>query len=150
MRILYVYSRLDRFVQIDLELLRERWDVGEWAQPGRYANPPAVARAVQRADLVFGWFASWHTFWPFTFARLLRKPSLLVVGGFDTANVPEIGYGYQQGGARRHLAAWIMRRASLLVTNSEFTRREVVSLGIPDERVIVVYHGFADAIGEPP
>jgi glycosyltransferase involved in cell wall biosynthesis len=149
-RILFVYSRPAKFVRVDLELLRERWEVEEWAQPGRYANPLAVLHAVRRADLVIGWFASWHTFWPITVAWLLRKPSLLVVGGFDTANVPEIGYGYQQGGARRHLARWIMGRASRLITNSRFTRDEVVSLGIPAERVTVVFHGFADTIGELP
>ncbi len=151
MRILYVYSRLDRFVQIDLELLRERWDVGEWAQPGRYANPLAVARAVQRADLVFGWFASWHTFWPFTFARLFRKPSVLVTGGFDTANLPEIGYGYQQGGVAKPLARWIIRSATKLVTNSEFTRDEVArNVGVDSDRVSVVYHGIPDPFGELP
>ena len=52
-----------------------------------------------RADVVFGWFASWHTFFPITLAWLLRKPSVLIIGGFDTANMPDIGYGYQQGGA---------------------------------------------------
>ena len=40
MQILFVYSRPASFVEIDLRLLRERWDVREWAQPGRYANPP--------------------------------------------------------------------------------------------------------------
>ena len=149
-RLLFVYSRPATFVRVDLELLRERFEVEEWAQPGRFASPLAVLRAVRRADLVFGWFASWHTFWPFTIAALLRKPSLLVVGGFDTANVPDIGYGYQQGGARKHLARWIMRRASLLVTNSEFTAREAASLGLPRDRILVVHHGFADVIGELP
>ena len=64
-----------------------------------------------RADLVFGWFASWHTFFPITLAWLLRKPSVQIIGGFDTANMPDIGYGYQQGGLRRWASRWIMRRA---------------------------------------
>ena len=151
MRILFVYSRQRSFVDIDLALLRERWDVREWAQPGRYANPLAVLREVRRADLVFGWFASWHTFWPFTFARMLGKPSLLVTGGFDTANMPEIGYGYQQGGARRRLARWIIRSATKLVTNSEYTRREVITnVGVREENVSVVHHGIPDVFGELP
>ena len=149
MRILYVYSRPASFVEIDLQLLRERWDVREWAQPGRYGNPVAVAREVRKSDLVFGWFASWHTFLPFAFARLLGKPSLLVTGGFDTANMPEIGYGYQQGGAAKRLAGWIIRSATKLVTNSEYTRREVVrNVGVRAEDVSVVYHGVPDRVGE--
>ena len=50
--------------------------------------------------MVVGWWASWHTFLPITLAWLLRKPSLLIVGGFDTAAEPEYGYGYQLGGLR--------------------------------------------------
>ena len=78
-----------------------------------------------RADLVFGWFASWHTFFPITLAWLLRKPSVMIIGGFDTANMPDIGYGYQQGGLRRWASRWIMRRASRLVTNSSYSLGEI-------------------------
>ena len=151
MRILFVYSRRASFVEIDLELLRERYEIREWAQPGRWANPLAVLREVRRADLVFGWFASWHTFWPLTLARLLRTPSLLVVGGFDTANVPEIGYGYQQGGLTRRLASWTIRCATRLIANSEYSRREVVrNVGVREEDVDVVYHGVPDEFGSLP
>src|SRR4051794_20577028 len=127
MRILFVYSRRASFVEIDLDLLRERWEVREWAQPGRWANPLAVLREVRRADLVFGWFASWHTFWPITFARLLRKPSLLVVGGFDTANEPEIDYRDQQGGLRRRVPPWAICRRPRLRPNPGARRRPAVA-----------------------
>jgi glycosyltransferase involved in cell wall biosynthesis len=150
-RILFVYSRPARFVEIDRDLLRERWEVRDWEQPGRFANPLAVLRAVASCDLVFGWFASWHTFWPFTFARALGKPSLLVLGGFDTANVPEIGYGYQRGGVARTLSRWIVFRATTLVTNSNYSRREIEeNIGIPADRVTVVHHGVPDPFGELP
>ena len=55
---------------------------------------------------------------------LLRKPSVLIVGGFDTANPPEIGFGYQTGGLRKHASRWIMRRAGL-VTNSRYSLSEI-------------------------
>ena len=100
-RVLYVHSRKASFVAIDREILAERYEVEDLFQPGRVPNPLAVIRGVARADLVFGWFASWHTFFPITLAWLLGKPSVMIVGGFDTANMPDIGYGYQQGGLRR-------------------------------------------------
>ena len=78
-----------------------------------------------RADLVFGWFASWHTFFPITLAGLLRKPSVMIIGGFDTANMPDIGYGYQQGGFRRRASRWIFRGARRLVTNSNYSPSEI-------------------------
>lgn len=148
LEILFVYSRPARFVAIDRDLLRERWQVRERVQPGRWANPLAVLREVRRADAVVGWFASWHTFWPITIAWLLHKPSLLIVGGFDTAAMPEIGYGYQARGIARPLARWIMRRARRLMTNSEYSREELLrNAGIAAE---VVHHGVPDPFGALP
>src|SRR5918997_1320222 len=118
-RVLYVHSRKASFVAIDREILAERYEVEDLYQPGRLPNPIAVIGGVLRADVVFGWFASWHTFFPITLAWLLRKPSVQIVGGFDTANLPDCGYGSQRGGLRRGASRWIMRRASRLITNSD-------------------------------
>jgi glycosyltransferase involved in cell wall biosynthesis len=75
----------------------------------------------------------------------------MIVGGFDTANMPDIGYGYQQGGVRRAASRWIMRRARRLATNSEYSRREIErNTPIAPERVRVIHHGVPDPFGEQP
>ena len=149
-RVLYVHSRKASFVAIDRAILAERYDVEDLYQPGRWPNPIQVVRGVLRADVVFGWFASWHTFFPITLAALLRKPSVLIIGGFDTANMPDIGYGYQQGGLRRWASRWIMRRARRLATNSEYSLSEIrANTPIPPQRVRVIHHGVPDPFGEP-
>jgi glycosyltransferase involved in cell wall biosynthesis len=150
-RLLYVYNGKASFVMIDRAILAERYEVEDLYQPGRWPNPVALVRGVLRADVVIGWFASWHTFFPITLAWLLRKPSVLIIGGFDTANMPDIGYGYQQGGLRRHASRWIMRRARRLVTNSEYSRSEIArNTPIPPARVRVIHHGVPDPFGEQP
>ena len=63
-RLLYVHSRKASFVEIDREILAERYEVEDWYQPGRVPNLFRLVPAVIRADLVFGWFASWHTLLP--------------------------------------------------------------------------------------
>jgi len=147
-RILYVHSRKASFVAIDREILAERYEIEDYYQPGRVPNLPKLVPALLRADLVFGWFASWHTFLPVTLAWLLRKPSVQIVGGFDTANMPDIGYGYQQGGLRRWASRWIMRRAGRLVTNSEYSRSEIAAnTPIDPSTVTVVHHGVPDPFG---
>ena len=144
-RILYVHSRKASFVQIDREILTERYELEDLYQPGRVPNPVKLIAGVLRADLVFGWFASWHTFFPITLAWLLRKPSVLVIGGFDVANMPDIGYGHQQGGLRMHASRWMFRRATRLVTNSYYSLEEIErNTPIPPERVTVVHHGVPD------
>ena len=150
-RVLFVHSRKASFVAIDREILAERYEVEDLYQPGRWPNPVKVIGGVVRADVVFGWFASWHTFFPITLAWLLRKPSVMIVGGFDTANMPDIGYGYQQGGIRRAASRWIMRRARRLATNSEYSLSEIErNTEIPPARVRVIHHGVPDPFGEEP
>jgi glycosyltransferase involved in cell wall biosynthesis len=150
-RVLFVHNREASFVAIDREILAESFEIEDLTQPGRVPNPVAVVAGVVRADLVFGWFASWHTFFPITLAWLLRKPSVLVIGGFDTANMPDIGYGYQRGGFRRWASRWIMRRAGRLITHSRYSLTEIErNTPIPGGRVTVVHLGVPDPFGESP
>jgi glycosyltransferase involved in cell wall biosynthesis len=149
-RVLYVYSRRNTFTRIDLEALRGRFEVEEYFQNGALPRPRELVAKLRRCDVVFGWFASWHTLAALNLARALGKPSVLVIGGFDTASLPEIGYGNQQDPIRRRRARLAMRRATRLVTNSDYSRREIErNIGIPPEQVTVVHHGLADRFGDP-
>lgn len=150
-RILFVFSRPSSFIAIDQAVLEQRWRVTPWRQQGPLFNLPRLVREVARSDLVFGWFASWHTFVPVVLARLMRKPSVVVIGGFDTARMPEIGYGLQQRGIMRRVSRWVMRHATRLVTNSYYSREEAAAnAGVDPGRVTVVYHGVPDPFGELP
>ena len=150
MRLLYVYSRKASFVAIDREALAGEYEIEDLYQPGRWPNLSKVVGGVLRADVVVGWFASWHTFFPITLAWLTRTPSVMIVGGFDTASMPDIGYGHQRGGLRRHAALWIMRRARRLVTNSSYSLEEIrANTPIAPDRVTVIHHGVPDPFGEP-
>jgi glycosyltransferase involved in cell wall biosynthesis len=143
-RLLFVHNHPTKFVQLDLALLREKYDVQEWYQRTRAVNVAALTRALTTSDIVVGWFASWHTFLPTLLARALHKPSLLIVGGYDTAAMPEIGYGSQRGGIKRLIARSTMRAATALMTNSQSARAELgrnVAVGVA--RVTVVHHGVA-------
>jgi glycosyltransferase involved in cell wall biosynthesis len=150
-RILFVYSRESSFVAIDRNVLSAQWAVRDWRQQGPVVNLVSLARAVRRSDLVFGWFASWHTFWPVTLAWLFRKPSVLVIGGYDTANLPDVPYGIQGRPVMGRISRWVMRRATRLLANSDFSRTEAQqNAGIDPARVTVVHHGVPDPFGELP
>jgi glycosyltransferase involved in cell wall biosynthesis len=65
--------------------------------------------------------------------------------------MPDIGYGYQQGGVRRMASRWIMKRATRLVTNSNYSLSEIErNTPIPPERVTVIHHGVPDPFGSLP
>jgi len=144
-RILYVHSRRNTFTRIDRNALEERHEVVDYVQEGFRSRPAELWRKVGECDAIVGWFASWHTALALRFARLRRKPSLLIFGGFDTAAMPEIGYGSQRGGVRRRLVRSTAGLATRLVTNSESSLREIAeNVGMDPGRVEVVYHGIPD------
>src|SRR5438552_4787048 len=135
-KILFVHNALTEFVRLDLHELRTRFEVTEHFEKSRFVNPAALWQQVKNHDLVFGWFASWHTFLPLEFAKLLGKPSVLVVGGYDVANMPEIGYGHQRGGLKKWLSRRTMEVASCLVTTSTYSRDETIhNAGFASRRI---------------
>src|SRR4051812_46218567 len=73
-RILFVHNKLTRFVQDDRDLLAERYSVTEWEETSPKGIRPAnILRAVRKHDLIFAWFASWHSLLPVLAARRLGK-----------------------------------------------------------------------------
>ncbi len=142
-RILFVHNQLTRFVRADRDLLAERCAVTERHEAGLLRlRPLAIRRAVKEHDLVFGWFASWHTLLPVLLAHLAGRPSVVVVGGYDTANVPEANYGSQRGGVRKWVSRAVIRWATRLIANSESARREAVAVaGADPDRLSVIHHG---------
>jgi glycosyltransferase involved in cell wall biosynthesis len=151
-RILFVHNQLTRFVQVDRDLLAERFALTERHETSlRRLRPLQILRAVRGHDLVFAWFASWHSLLPVLAARRLGVPSVVVVGGYDTACVPEANYGSQRGGVRKVVSRAVIRRATHLVTNSEAAKREAVhNAGADPVRVSVIYHGVEPVPFGPP
>ncbi|MHB1422900.1 MAG: glycosyltransferase [Gemmataceae bacterium] len=150
-RILFVHNHLTRFVQSDRDLLARTHVVTERPETSlRRLRPWQIRRAAAEHDLVFAWFAGWHSLPAVLWARRLGKPSVVVVGGYDTANLPEAGYGSQRGGIRKFLARTVIRAATHLIANSEAARREAIAnAGANPNRLTVIYHGV-DPLPEAP
>ena len=149
LRILYVISRRNTFTDIDRSILADRFEVTDYYQPTPRPRLRELAAGVRRSDLVFAWFAGWHSFPALVLARVLGKPSVVVVGGFDTARVPEIGYGWQRGGIRKWVSRRTMQLATRLITNSQSSLIEIErNVGLDPRRAAVIYHGLADRFGD--
>ena len=149
--ILLVHNGAAQFVRQDLDTLRRSYSVTEYFLGSRRMNPFRIWRQVRTHDLVFGWFASWHTFLPLLLARILNKPSVLIVGGYDVANMPQIGYGHQRGGIKKWVSRWTMRCATQVVSTSDYSNRETTgNASFPQARVRTVYVGVPDPFGSLP
>ena len=138
-----MHNRPTRFVSIDRDLLRRRYTVTEHYEKSWCGFViSGLLRAVRSHHIVFCWFASWHSLLPVLLARLLRKPSVVVTGGYDVANLPEIGYGSQRGGLRRWVARTVIHNATVVLAFSNSACREAVqNAQAQPDKVKLLYQG---------
>lgn len=139
-KILFVHNALTTFVANDLAILREKYGVEEYFVRSDLPRPWRDFAKVGRSELVFCWFASAHSLLPVFFAWLLRKPSVVVIGGYDVANLPEINYGHQRGGLKKWVTRLIFRFATTLVVVSEFNRGEALQAGVSARKLRLIYN----------
>lgn len=151
-RVLFVHNYLARFIKIDRDLLTTRYSTTEYYMKSwRKIKPMDVLHQVSTHDLVFCWFASWHSVLPILYARLLGKPSVLVIGGYDIANLAQIGYGHQRGGVERWISRLTIYLAKCIITNSYYSQQEAIrNIRLTIDRVHVIYHGVIDVYGVLP
>ncbi len=141
-RVTYYYRELSEYIEIDLRLLREQHEVTVMECASRWPRPLATWREVAQSGLVMSWFASWHALLPALFARLQGRPFVITVGGYDTACLPGIDYGHQQGGFKAWLARAVMMLATRVLVISEPSLEELRALGIPMSKVELIPLGL--------
>ena len=151
-KILFVHSGNESFVSLDREILKEFSNVKDLFVLRKFpAGFSQYLRGVKEADIVFCWFASWNSFWAILVARLYKKPSVLIVGGYDVADLPEAGYGHQRGGIMKLVSRGAMKMATTLLPFSIYSRQEAENIaGISNKLTEVVYLGVPDPFGSLP
>jgi glycosyltransferase involved in cell wall biosynthesis len=129
LRILFAQYKRHRFCDIDASLLGEVHAVERYFFPDRrdfgWRGGARLWRKVRRCDAAVCWFADYHATILALFCRLLRKPLLLIGGGYDVVRMPGIGYGLACARGPRILARVAFQGASRIVTNSHDSKREL-------------------------
>jgi glycosyltransferase involved in cell wall biosynthesis len=148
-KILFIHSSDEAFVKLDRELLNISFELQDFYATRKFpAKFMYYFRAIKGADVLFCWFASWNSFWALLIARIFRKPSILVIGGYDVANLPIADYGHQRGGLKKKISRWAMGLASILIPFSNYSQREAEkNAGIHAEHMRMIYIGVPDMLG---
>lgn len=141
-RVAYWYREMAEYIQSDLDIIASRAALTVEGCATRWPRPLRVWRRIASHDAAMAWFASWHSLWPALAARLQGKPMLVVVGGYDTASLPEIRYGHQRGGLRRFVARAVMALATKLLVISRFGMSEALAAGARGGKLILVPLGL--------
>ncbi len=129
-KICFIGQTSQSFIKRDYEILSKSFDVeviepprdkGEWLKyPGR------VKKLVKKSDVVFGWFAGWHTLPGVYYAKRYRKKSIIVVGGYDAAYVPEINYGAFTNIKERTAVTYIFKNATKILVVDPSLKEDIV------------------------
>ena len=130
MRILLIANLESTFVKDDVAILSEIGETVFWNthQQGGVLQPGGnkLMELIARADVVYGWFASAHLLGPAIMCRLTKTPLVVVSGGYDSASVPEIGYGNAGHTLKKYLSRTILSIASAIIVNSNFSVRDLL------------------------
>ena len=87
------------------------------------------------------WFASSHAFPVILLNYFFNKQLIIIAGGFDVANVPNINYGAMRGKSRAKLGKWLLSRAHLVIAVSKSNRQEIIENGsVTPKKISLIYN----------
>jgi len=138
------------FIEEDIELLRKHFDVRtvDVFEKGRSLQKSAkvllrLLRGVIWADVTYSWFAEIYALWAVRLSRLLLKKSIVVVGGYEVARLPDIGYGKLIDPRETRQVRYTLDRANTVLTVSDSLKREAVdSAGARGDNILTLPTGF--------
>ena len=101
--ILFVYVNYSSFVKADFEILSSFANVTKYQfKPGKGIFRTGIQLLKEfiylifnifKFDSVFIWFGDYHSLLPVLFAKIFRKKSFVVIGGYDVSTLSEYSYG---------------------------------------------------------
>lgn len=155
--ILFIRPSRAPFVELDLAFLGRRFPLRHrlfhfkpfWRQlADQIAQLLWLLGYLGRADLLFIWFADYHSLLPTLLGRLAGKKVVIVVGGYDVARLPDYQYGAHLRPFRSFCSRLSLRLATLLLPVSSSTAGELAAFA-PHAPARVVYNGVDTAFFTP-
>jgi glycosyltransferase involved in cell wall biosynthesis len=128
------------FVRKDIEILESEFRLKSFHYSGR-SDVPSLAAKVLRSSITVSWFAWDQAAWAVRFSRLSGKPSVVIVGGFDVVNMPEINYGNLLSKRSARRTKYAVSKSTRAIAVSRSIRDDASSLSGRSD-IDVVYHGF--------
>ncbi len=121
LRILIVYyGSKSTFIEKDIKILRKYFEVKD-VKIKKTKDIFTLVSNILWSDLVYVWFAGKHAGLSVFFSKIFNKKSVVVLGGYDAANIPEIKYGLWAVGkiSDRFLAKYALKHADKVVAVDE-------------------------------
>ncbi|MDP8202443.1 MAG: glycosyltransferase family 4 protein [Candidatus Tenebribacter burtonii] len=99
-------------------------------------------------DIIYCWFAELPAYLAVFFSHLLHKKCIVVVGGYEVANVPEIEYGGMLKPKNVKKVRYILRNVDLTLAVSESNKKEIEN-NFSTKQLKLVYNGVNTDLFNP-
>jgi glycosyltransferase involved in cell wall biosynthesis len=100
-------------------------------------------------DVIYIWFVDYPTFSLLVLAKLFRKKSVIIVGGWEVVGYPHIGYGNQLFLVRGAITRWCLRNANAVLTPSH-TYKVITQSLEPCANIYVIPNAIDKSLCEHP
>ncbi len=150
--LLLVYPLYSSFVKEDNKILSKIYNVVRYRYR-LYKNPVMfiieflkmlifLCYNIFKINIIYCWFADYHTFLPILFGKIFNKKTFLILGGYDVTYIPEIRYGSFSNPIRAFCTSYSIRNAFLNLAVSENIRDEAL-MKIPLAKIEIVHTGYS-------
>ena len=130
-KILFVCPSFSSFIQKDMDMLRRHFEVRVAHYRGKKRMLKFLIetlKGVLWADVTFSWFADVHAFVAVMFSKIFIRKSIVVVGGYEVAKVPEINYGGMLSRRKAFIVRFVLKHADRILPFSNYAAKEVLSI----------------------
>jgi glycosyltransferase involved in cell wall biosynthesis len=128
------YRWIPPFIKKDIELLKKHFEVKTFCFnffPFNLKKILYLPFEIRNSDIVFIWFAGDHAFISTLINLIIKKPMVVVTGGYDTAKVKEMKYGNMIHPLLKIMVKFTLKHASKILAVSNFNKSEIEkNLGI--------------------
>ncbi len=143
----YLHPHLSTFIQTDQALLAKFADVRPLEYRG-IGDVASLVKALALARASVSWFALGHAYLATKLGGLMGRGSVVVAGGWDVCQVPDLAYGYTLVPRRRAQVQETLSRATQVLAVSPVVEAAIEGLAA-DAQVTVLPLGFDDAFFRP-
>jgi glycosyltransferase involved in cell wall biosynthesis len=105
---------------------------------------------ILNSDLVFAWFAGDHAFFSSLIARIIGKPMVVVVGGYDVASIKELKYGSFLNPLARAMVRLVFKHSDKILTVDDSLKNDAIKhTGVNGKNIKTLHTGYDDKIYTP-
>ena len=133
------------FVRADETILNRHFRTRRVEWKGK-RSIPALVLAILRSDVTYSWFALDHSYAACRLARVFGKKSIVVVGGIDAANRPDLGYGAFLNPIVAARTRYAVSHSDRVLIVEEALKEDLIrNSGVSRPEMITIHLGFDTA-----